>query len=232
VIPGPAEIVRRRHTVEIISRGAGLLLIIYGGLWLLGLVADWIYSGVVYADPVFEIMYPIGLCATGAVFVMLSRSMARLLVPIPGADQCPHCGYRTADLKEARCPECGLRLDGDARAAPPPAGLAPGIRARWVVHVVLRAGVVWFVITGLMELAQWYIVKNSFVVLTGQDTPPEAGLWSFAGGLGRLAVAGILLVVQQSIVDWIVRPPPPGAPGGPARNPDPPAPNDPAGPAA
>src|SRR5690606_22174504 len=62
----------------------------------------------------------------GAVAFVLAPTLARLLLPVPAATECPRCRYALAGAGGGRCPECGLPV-GEAYIA---SAVDPGERRR------------------------------------------------------------------------------------------------------
>ena len=121
MIPDPATIAKRRHTVRIVLRS---LTALYGA-WVcfvlatetlphlishanylidFGFVQDFMHFLGFFAGDVPRVLFLVAL-------VLCERRLASWIVPVGRAENlCLNCGYSLKDLKSPICPECGTNL--------------------------------------------------------------------------------------------------------------------------
>jgi MFS family permease len=98
----------------------------------------------------------IGGAVGGILVFVLAPSLARALLPVPVATECPRCRYVLAGAGGDRCPECGLPV-GDAfiRSALAPGGRARRRRSRTLDEIspaMFLLGAFWSVIVAALLL--------------------------------------------------------------------------------
>jgi hypothetical protein len=178
MVPNAAEVARRRWTVAIVLRCAamGLLLLATWPLF------NWLTEGFADGDLLNMEYYagPIVLTAllviVGFMLALLSRPLARLLVPIRPYSACPACNYRLEGLAEPRCPECGLPLSPEFLGEAPPEDAAlrttaDALRARATLVTVFRAvGIFLLPFVGLYALSfMFFVLVEGLDDLTGSE---------------------------------------------------------------
>lgn len=105
------EIQRRRLTALTIVRSIGLA----GCLYAIHVIANTVYSiadhGLTYISYAWQpLTYATLACLPLVASLLFPRRFARLLVPLPTADECGACGYSIGNPGAQHCPECGIRL--------------------------------------------------------------------------------------------------------------------------
>ena len=105
-----------------VLRLAGLLGFLFAAIPFL----SWLFEGLRDGD-FFDLGYyfdrmmlTFALGVGGAILLVLSGVIARILVPFP-KPRCPRCTYRIQHLHAPRCPECGIELPEEMMTGPPPA---------------------------------------------------------------------------------------------------------------
>lgn len=123
MIPDPATIARRRHTVTIVVR---FLIVLYG-VWCcynvatgpIGSILNTLANlsnnagmvGSLLVGHVTAYMSLLSEFALLAALIWQEKRLVRWIVPIGDSDQlCSKCGYSLKDLKSPICPECGTNL--------------------------------------------------------------------------------------------------------------------------
>ncbi len=132
MIPDPATIARRRHTITIIVR---FLIAAYGSWcfyklamgpiqsFLASLTSGMNTGGVLWSNVLNNcqslIYSTVPQFAFLAGLILTEKRIVHWIVPDRAENICPKCGYSLKDLKSPICPECGMNIKTDAPAQNP-----------------------------------------------------------------------------------------------------------------